>query len=152
VERAATALLPRIREIAAESFEAPWSEGAFAEEFRTEGAAVWVAHDGAGQVRAYLVARRVLDEVHVLSLAVEAGWRRRGAASALLRAALAAERAGGARLAGLEVRAGNAEARAFYAHHGFRGVGRRRRYYPDGEDALLLGVSLAEPRWAEGAP
>jgi ribosomal-protein-alanine N-acetyltransferase len=150
VERASPALLSRIHGIAADSFEAPWSEAAFAEEFGVPEASLWVARDAAGEVRGYLAARRVLDEVHVLSLAVEPAFRRRGAATALLRAALASERAGGARLAGLEVRAGNGAALSFYARHGFRPVGRRRRYYPDGEDAVLLGVALERPRAAGG--
>jgi ribosomal-protein-alanine N-acetyltransferase len=151
VERAAAPLAGRLHEIARRSFEAPWSEGAFAEEFREPDARVWIARDGAGEVRGYLVARRMLDEVHLLSLAVEREVRRRGMARALLAAALAAERSRGARLAHLEVRAGNGEALAFYASAGFRAVGRRRRYYPDGEDALLLAAPLVEPRRAGGA-
>jgi ribosomal-protein-alanine N-acetyltransferase len=151
VERAEPAQLARICAIAAVSFDSPWSEGAFAEEFRSPEAALWVSRDAEGEVRGYLVARRALDEVHVLSLAVEPGARRRGAASALLAAALAAERAAGARLAHLEVRASNPEARSFYSRAGFRAVGRRRRYYPDGEDALLLAAVLVEPRRAGGA-
>jgi [ribosomal protein S18]-alanine N-acetyltransferase len=150
VERAQPAQLPRIHAIAVQSFDSPWSEGAFAEEFASPEAAVWVARDGAGELQGYLVAHRALDEVHVLSLAVEPGARRRGAASALLAEALAAERARGARIAHLEVRASNPEAFAFYARHGFRSVGRRRRYYPDGDDALLLAMALVPVRRAGG--
>ena len=150
MERAEPALAPRIHAIAVQSFDAPWSEAAFAEEFASPEASVWVARDAGGEVRGYLVAQRAIDEVHVLSLAVEPGARRRGAASALLAAALAAERAGGARIAHLEVRASNPEAVAFYAHAGFRSVGRRRRYYPDGDDALLLAAALVPVRRAGG--
>lgn len=150
VERARPADLSRIHAIAAQSFEAVWSLAAFEEELRSAESALWVARDAAGALRGYLVVRRLLDEAHLLSLAVEPASRRRGAATALLEAALAAERAAGARLAALEVRPGNAAALAFYARHGFRTVGRRRRYYPDGEDALLLGLGLAAPRAAGG--
>lgn len=150
VERAEPSLLPRLHAIAVQSFDAPWSEGAFAEEFESPEAAVWVARDAGGDVRGYLVARRGPGEVHVLSLAVEPCARRRGAASALLAAALGAERARGARIAHLEVRASNPEALAFYARSGFRSVGRRRRYYPDGDDALLLATALVPVRRAGG--
>jgi ribosomal-protein-alanine N-acetyltransferase len=150
VERASPADLSRIHGIAAQSFDAPWSEAAFAEEFRSAESVLWVARDAAHEVRGYLVGRRMLDEVHVLSLGVETSWRRRGAATALLVTALEAERKAGARLVALEVRAGNAPALAFYARHGFRAVGRRRRYYPDGEDAILLGTALETPRAAGG--
>ena len=150
VERAEPALLPRIFAIAAQSFDAPWSEGAFAEEFASPVASVWVARDAGGGVCGYLVAQRAQGEVHVLSLAVEPGARRRGAASALLAAALAAERAQGARIAHLEVRASNQAALAFYERAGFRTLGRRRRYYPDGDDALLLAAALVPARRAGG--
>jgi [ribosomal protein S18]-alanine N-acetyltransferase len=42
----------------------------------------------------------------------------------------------------LEVAAGNAPARALYAAAGFAEVGKRRRYYPDGSDALVLAAAL----------
>ena len=38
----------------------------------------------------------------------------------------------------LEVRAGNVAAQQLYGAAGFMQDGRRPRYYPDGEDALLL--------------
>jgi ribosomal protein S18 acetylase RimI-like enzyme len=76
-------------------------------------------------------------------------------ARALLDAALRDETAGGVRTALLEVRASNLAARAFYASSGFVAVGRRSRYYADGEDALLMtrsargGITEAEGngRW-----
>jgi ribosomal protein S18 acetylase RimI-like enzyme len=45
----------------------------------------------------------------------------------------------------LEVRASNAKAIAMYEHRlGFASVGRRRGYYADGEDALLMALALPE--------
>ena len=38
----------------------------------------------------------------------------------------------------LEVSAGNAGARAFYAAEGFVEIDRRRRYYRDGSDAVVM--------------
>jgi [ribosomal protein S18]-alanine N-acetyltransferase len=49
-----------------------------------------------------------------------------------------------ARLALLEVRAGNTEAQALYSRCGFQIAGRRRRYYSQPvEDALLMTISLS---------
>ena len=42
----------------------------------------------------------------------------------------------------LEVATGNAAALALYTGAGFVEVGRRRRYYADGRDALVLRVNL----------
>lgn len=87
---------------------------------------------------AYAEVRRVAGEAHVLAMAVLPAWRGRGVASALLRAALS-----GARAAYLEVRESNAAGRGFYARHGFEVAGRRRGYYADGEDALLMTRAAA---------
>ena len=51
----------------------------------------------------------------------------------------------GAAVIHLEVAETNAAARALYARLGFEAVGRRRRYYADGADALVLAVSLDAP-------
>jgi [ribosomal protein S18]-alanine N-acetyltransferase len=91
------------------------------------------------RVIGFVIARRMADELEILNLAVEAGFRRRGIGSQLLEAALEQARAFGTERALLEVRASNAAAIAFYGHHGFALTGRRRRYYSNPcEDALVL--------------
>jgi ribosomal-protein-alanine N-acetyltransferase len=61
----------------------------------------------------------------------------------LLSAMLRHAHSHGAASATLEVRAGNAKARALYRGFGFRVVGRRKGYYKNnGEDAVLM---TAEP-------
>ena len=44
----------------------------------------------------------------------------------------------GARTSSLEVRAANAGAQALYAALGYETLGRRPRYYSDGEDTLIM--------------
>jgi len=86
----------------------------------------------------------VADELMINDLAVDASHRRRGVARALLAHLFEGARLRGCRLATLEVRVGNAPARAFYEISGFRVVGRRSGYYADtGEDALLLSSALS---------
>lgn len=45
----------------------------------------------------------------------------------------------------LECREDNHAARALYAQHGFRETGRRRHYYSDGRDAILMEFSQNMP-------
>jgi ribosomal-protein-alanine N-acetyltransferase len=45
----------------------------------------------------------------------------------------------------LEVSEANGAARALYAAAGFEEAGRRRRYYADGSDALVLRRALLSP-------
>jgi ribosomal-protein-alanine N-acetyltransferase len=52
----------------------------------------------------------------------------------------------------LEVRPSNAAALALYARLGFAPVGRRQRYYRNGDDALVLQAALPWSGPAAGAP
>ena len=82
------------------------------------------------------------DEAHIASLAVAGEARRLGHGRRLARALVALAGALGAEAVTLEVRASNGAARALYAACGFEEVGERRRYYPDGEDAVIMTLAL----------
>jgi ribosomal-protein-alanine N-acetyltransferase len=90
-----------------------------------------------------ILGRVAADEAEILTLAVSPGQRRRGVGSALLRAAMDRAAALGAAFMFLEVAVTNDAARALYAAHGFTEAGRRRRYYTDGTDALILRSTLS---------
>ena len=87
-------------------------------------------------------ARLLVDEAHVVRLAVQDARRRQGIGRRLLDELVGwAEEVGAAALV-LEARAANTAALGLYAEAGFTVDGRRPRYYPDGEDALLLRRTL----------
>lgn len=90
----------------------------------------------------FVLARVAADEAEILTLAVAPAARRRGLGAALMAAAMAGAVLRGAAAMFLEVAASNAAALALYQGLGFDGVGRRRRYYEDGEDALVLRRDL----------
>lgn len=88
------------------------------------------------------LARVAADEAELLTLGVLPEARRQGVGRRLLdELAPEAVRRGAVRLL-LEVSLGNVAARALYEAMGFVAVGRRRRYYPDGTDALVLAWNL----------
>lgn len=76
----------------------------------------------------FAMVRSVADEAELLLLAVDPAFRRRGIATALLRAVIAEAQASGIADLHLEVRAGN-PAVDLYAAQGFAKVGERRSYY-----------------------
>lgn len=90
----------------------------------------------------FVLASAAAGEAEILTIAVVPAARRQGVGGALLAAALAGARLRGATTMFLEVAEGNAAARALYAAAGFHEVGRRRRYYADGADALVLRRDL----------
>jgi ribosomal-protein-alanine N-acetyltransferase len=126
-------------------FTHPWTEAQIAEEIAVAppgGLFVLEAPtrtEGTAGICAYCAFRLVLDEVHVMNLAVAPGARRRGLGRRLLAFALRRAARAGARVALLELRAGNEAALALYESLGFRCLSRRRGYYRQPvEDALVL--------------
>lgn len=77
-------------------------------------------------------------DLQILKVGVDPVWRRHGIARVLLARVADDARNLGARTSSLEVRAGNAGAQALYAALGYEALGRRPRYYSDGEDALIM--------------
>lgn len=97
---------------------------------------VLVARDDAGTVVGAVVLAMLADEAHVLDVAVAAHRRRRGTGTRLVAALrdLARDQLGATAMT-LEVRVGNAPARALYRRLGFVEAGTRPDYYPDGGPA-----------------
>jgi ribosomal-protein-alanine acetyltransferase len=124
-----------------------WSEAQVAEELQRPASAVMVA-EVSGEVVGWAVGWHVPpDELQVLELAVGPAHRRRGVATSLLHHLVTTPGPyGPVALALLEVRAGSAGAIALYEKAGFAAVGRRRRYYSDGEDAVLMNLQLPLPQ------
>jgi len=101
-----------------------------------------------GKLAAYYLGQDVLDEVHIMQLAVAPAFRRRGLGVRLTRHILDQKRYEGLRHVWLEVRASNAVAQHLYIGLGFRISGARRNYYTSNaigfsrEDALLMHYDL----------
>jgi ribosomal-protein-alanine N-acetyltransferase len=139
--------LDEVLRIERASFSTPWSKAAFLYELRQNRVArCWVARGGSASapgVLGYLCLWEVGPELHITNLAVHPDCRRQGIARTLLGRTLEEARHRRIRLAILEVRPTNLEARGLYESLGFRVVGRRRGYYVDtGEDALVLEADL----------
>ena len=127
----------------------PWSAGMFLEDLANPDAAIdllWRGEELAGYLCSWLVA----GELHILNLTTAPAFRRHGLAAALLGHVLEREGRRGMAQAFLEVRVGNAPAIGLYRAIGFETVGRRRSYYPDGEDALVMTWRRASPRPEQG--
>jgi ribosomal-protein-alanine acetyltransferase len=112
----------------------------------TEQAATDPNHERA--VAGFIVSRVVAGELHVNNVAVRPEFRRQGLAARLLEAVLTQGRRSGAKIAFLEVRAGNVAAQGLYRRCGFQVTGRRRRYYREpAEDALLMSLLMETSPW-----
>ena len=146
--------LPRLRalreadidallEIESTSFSDPWNRAMFSEELSAPGRAWIVAEDG-GCVVGYAGIAVLVDEAHLMNIAVRQDLRGAGLGNRLLQRAIELAVESGASALTLEVRASNGAAIALYESAGLRIEGVRRRYYADtGEDGLVMTLDLA---------
>lgn len=147
--------LPQIAEIEGESFSSVWPASAYQRELRENKLARYsVAAQTPVEPAAAAAAERLdgfigvwfmVDEAHIITIAVRQARRRHGLGELLLLAAFDQARAKGVPALTLECRTSNAAARALYSKYGFTEQGVRKRYYTDNnEDALILTTPSIE--------
>jgi [ribosomal protein S18]-alanine N-acetyltransferase len=115
-----------------------WSAESFWSELARYDSRHYVVAEREGRVIGYAGLAAAAGEADVLTLAVDAGEQGHGVGRRLLRELLAEADRRGCTDVLLEVRGGNEPALALYERHGFERIGVRRRYYPDGEDAIVM--------------
>jgi ribosomal-protein-alanine N-acetyltransferase len=127
-----------ILEIECNSFATPWSELSFLNEMTNLQSITKVAVS-VNNVIGYICTKYILDEGHILNLAVLHDFRRQGVATTLMNYVLNELKEKGCRFLYLEVRVSNQTAIKFYERFGFRIVSLRKNYYNSPtEDAALM--------------
>ena len=96
----------------------------------------------AGVLEGFAIMKFHDEEAHLFLLAVEPKSRRSGIGRALVKWLEKSCRTAGIRSIRLEVRASNADARAFYENLGYRLVGEVAGYYDKREAAVVMSRSL----------
>jgi len=129
--------LSAVRQLECASQPDPWSLQHFADELDNPVASVdlyWCEDHLAGFLCSWLIA----GELQIQNLATLPTMRRRGIAVRLLEHVIARSRRAGLTAVWLEVRLNNSPAITLYERLGFVPCGKRKAYYPDGEDALIM--------------
>ena len=133
--------LEEIMAIEEVSFDNPWQEEMFEAEMSGPiSEALSVEIDG--MYAGYMTCRVILDEAHLMNVAIHPDFRRRGYGRRLVQQFLDDCRERGVIVVYLEVRPSNASARKLYRRFGFRTTGVRNKYYENGEDALLMELTV----------
>lgn len=120
------------------SFPSPWSKQHFLDELGSPYAFPLSAFDGAGRLVGFICPMQLLDEGHILDVAVDPECRGKGVGRLLVQRVMDDCRNADASFVSLEVRVSNAAAIALYEGMGFVETGRRKRYYENGEDAIMM--------------
>ena len=134
-----------VQELVEACFPGTWSEASIDSALGGRGeplSRAWVALGTESSVRGFLFARRIADGVELDLIGVAAAHRRSGLGGRMLTRLIDAERSDGAARVQLEIRRSNEAAQRLYSCHGFVVAGERSRYYPGGEDALLMHLDL----------
>ncbi len=124
------------------SFPHPWTAQHFLDELRSPHGFPLVAVTDGGALAGYLCPSLLLDAGEILDVAVGREFRGAGIGRLLVESSLRLFREQGANRVYLEVRASNEAAISLYRALGFGESGRRKRYYENGEDALLMDINL----------
>lgn len=130
--------IPAVRDIELRAFQSTWPEDAFITEVRRNRSARYLVVCEAEDVLGYVGIWLVEDEAHITSIAVDPERRGQRLGSKLLYCMIELCRQEGARWITLEVRDDNEVALRMYRRFGFARVGRRKKYYKGGQDALVM--------------
>jgi ribosomal-protein-alanine N-acetyltransferase len=143
--------LDRVLAVEVRAYSFPWSRGNFSDSL----AAGYLAElllQADDTVIGYYLALPGVDELHLLNLTVDPAHQGRGWGHRLMDRFEQRARDDGLASLWLEVRAGNAPARALYRHRGYAEAGLRRGYYPAAgskrEDAVVMSRRLESVRAA----
>lgn len=127
------------------SFAKPWKRESFEREIlQNKLAAYFAAVSKEGLVKGYAGIWRVVDEGHIMNIAVHPGYRRRGIGRRLLEKLLDYAFCNGMKEVTLEVGTRNDAALTLYRDEGFVIKGIRKRYYGC-EDAYVMWLSSDTP-------
>ncbi|MCX7785426.1 MAG: ribosomal protein S18-alanine N-acetyltransferase [candidate division WOR-3 bacterium] len=128
--------LDQVMAIEKSCFVSPWKRSFFEYDICRKEAQCFVAKEK-DKVIGYVDAWFIADEVHLANIAVAQEFRRQGIASQLLAKIIEIAQKKNCKKIFLEVRLSNIIAQKFYEKFGFRRIYQRKKYYPDGEDALI---------------
>lgn len=123
----------------------PWTRANFMDSL-SSGYHGWVLRDEQDVLAGYFLLMAVVDEAHLLNVALAAPFQRRGLGLYLLDRVVACSRGLSMTSILLEVRPSNLRALGVYLRYGFKEIGKRKGYYPahngQREDAIVMRYTL----------
>ena len=132
-----------VMEIENEAFSDPWTFEMFHSELFNSFSRLWVLREISGKLIGYICFWRVVDETHILNIAIQTHYRRKGIARNFLLFAIDHWKTDGVKTVLLEVRRSNMAAQGLYRKFGFNVIVCRTKYYKNPvEDALVMALEL----------
>lgn len=137
--------VPELHAIEIRAYEFPWSQKIMCDSFKA-GTACWALLDAADRVLGYAFLNIAVGEAQLLNLCIDPERKNGGLGRRMMEQLMQLAREEFCTIFLLEVRRSNAAARHLYESLGFRVLGVRKGYYPNGpgvtEDALVMGFEF----------
>jgi ribosomal-protein-alanine N-acetyltransferase len=137
--------LAEVMKIENDVYPHPWTHGNFLDSLYSS-YEMWVVRDATGGLAGYLLLMMMVDEAHLLNIAVRRDLQGAGIGRLLLDHAVSLAREQNMQSILLEVRPSNDRAVEVYERYGFMGIATRRGYYPAAEgrreDAIVMRLAL----------
>ncbi|MHC9544210.1 MAG: ribosomal protein S18-alanine N-acetyltransferase [Vulcanimicrobiota bacterium] len=132
--------IPRIREIEKKSFIELWPDDSFEREITENRVAYYLTARIDGIIAGYMGTWLIMDESHITTFAVDPDYRGRKVGFHLLWHLMSHTVLKGARWSTLEVNEENAPALHLYEKFRFKRIGKRKEYYANGKNAVVMWV------------
>ena len=149
VRRATAEDIPRIQALETEAFHHTWDRDTFLKELSRENG-LTVVVESAGEVIGSALLVWAADEAQLNSIVLDPVVRGRGYSRQFLGCLIQSCRQRGLKCVTLEVKWDNPPAQALYERFGFVTIGKRKKYYSDGQDARVMWIEdLQSPEMAK---
>ena len=125
-----------VYEIEKLSFPSPWRLQDFQIEVEEHDYAITLVAEYSGEITGYLICHALYEQFHIINIAVSPDFRSKGIAKKMLHhieSLIDKEE-----YIVLEVRVSNTAAIRLYQKTGYLIYFKRKKFYPDGEDALVM--------------
>ncbi len=136
--------LERVYEIEKTSFPDPWPYSIFLNDLKSDDMITIVARQNRTVV-GFAICQQILDELHLMNIAVDPEFRRKKIGHALIEHLFYIGDEKRCRIMYLDVRESNSAAISFYKGYGFKVLYERKGYYrKPPESALVMVLDLKE--------
>jgi ribosomal-protein-alanine N-acetyltransferase len=134
--------LPEVEKIENETFKEPWPYEALEFELKENPFCHSFSLENSGKIAGYAFLHIHDCYSHLVNIAIEKKFRGRGVGEHFLKQIIKRAKMNGALSMVLEVREGNVAAVNLYLKLGFKIEKKQKKYYHDGEDALIMSLEI----------
>ncbi len=128
--------IEEVSKIEHDLFEDPWTKNSFINEIKQENISYPFIVEENDLILGYIICWYYICELHIGNIAVRRNFQRRGIGKFMLKNVF--EIFPDFDIAFLEVRNNNNKAIQLYNSFGFKATHRKKAYYPNGDDAIVM--------------